>query len=519
MKSTVKKPLVLTLNCKLAPMLVAIGLATIALAGCGSGSSNPSANAIPSVSNVDPTTASRERWLQIMPAQQPAFDPSIHNYVVDCSAGSIDVAATDVDAVGFVFLGTTLQPTFLRPSGPAQFRQSATLAPGQAVRFALSGLGTYSVRCLPPDFPPLTVSLNGSPQAQWYVFAPDLTGTEAGDYVIITDAHGTPVWWMQEPGAAPLDARVLDSNHISWAQFHFAGRYFIHDFTGAIVNKLNGGLDIHDLQPTGRGTYLSIRYQSRDCPPDCADMSAWGGSSQMSVTDGEIVELDANSNVLWSWSTRDHIALSEAGSTGWFPGVGADIIHMNAVEPDGDDAVIFSGRHLNAIYRVIKSTGEIDWKIGGTPRPESLTVTGDLRPTANGPNGQVLRGQHDVRRLPDGTISVHDNGTGAGRQPSIMRYRLNLASRTAEVVQEIHDDRITDSGCCGSARLLPGGNWVVQWGGAPFLTELDPVGNPVLTISYNSGPTFSYRAVPVLPGIVAERTLWSGMDALYFNRR
>jgi len=467
-----------------------------------------------------PRIAANANSLQIVPAQQPEFDLTIHDYVVDCSAGSVDLSVAQPEASGFVWLGTTTRPigaTIRDVIGMSQqqFRRTVRLAPGHAFRFAFAGHHPYSVRCLPSGFPPLSVSTSGTPQEQWYIFAPDITG--GGDYVIITDAHGTPVWWLQEPGLEPIDAKVLDSNHITWTHVASSGSYYIRDFNGQIVNTLAADLDIHDLQPTGTGTYFSIRYVQRECPPDCADMSPWGGSAQMSVTDGEIVELDANSNILWSWNTRDHIALSEAGATGWFAGRGGDIIHMNAVEPDGTDAVLFSARHLNAIYRVIKSTGAIDWKIGGTVRPESLTVIGDVRPTAVGPNGQVLRGQHDVRRWADGTISVHDNGTLAGRPPSIMRYRLDLTNRTAEVVQEIHDERVTDSPCCGSARLLSDGHWLVEWGGAPFTTELDSTGTPVLTINYNEGSAFSYRAVGVPSGIVSTTTLWAGMDAMYGN--
>jgi hypothetical protein len=180
---------------------------------------------------------------------------------------------------------------------------------------------------------------------------------------------------------------------------------------------------------------------------------------------------------------------------------------MNAIEPDGTDGLMFSARHLNAIYHITKSTGAIDWKIGETPRPESLAVIGDLRPGAVGPNGQALSGQHDVRKWSDGSGSVHDNGTLVGRPPSIIRYRIDTTNRTAEVVEEIHDDRVSQSSCCGSARWLPGGNGLVQWGATPFLTELDPRGTPVLTIEYNLGAEFSYRAVPVLSGMVDADTL------------
>jgi hypothetical protein len=92
-----------------------------------------------------------------------------------------------------------------------------------------------------------------------------------------------------------------------------------------------------------------------------------------------------------------------------------------------------------------------------------------------------------------------------------MRYVIDETARTAQVVEAVEDPRATYSVCCGSARRLPGGNWVVQWGANPYMTELDPSGNPVLTISYQ-GTTFSYRAVPILPGVVSADQLRQGMD-------
>jgi hypothetical protein len=54
----------------------------------------------------------------------------------------------------------------------------------------------------------------------------------------------------------------------------------------------------------------------------------------------------------------------------------------------------------------------------------------------------------------------------------------------------------------------------MQWGDNPYMTELDPSGNPVVTISYNLGAAFSYRAVPILSGVVAADQLRQGMDAM-----
>jgi len=514
--------------------------------GCGTRSAQPltvsvsSVNrtgAIPADSNGVPTTQGGAGHSQVS-SMVPAFEPSIHDYVIKCadlSTIQLTVGLPQNLLVGFIGpTGTAIQPASY-PAG--QFQQQVSMLPGQRIQFSLSNQSeNYSVRCLPADFPALSVSgpvaaigilkdsSSTTPQAQWYLFTPDLQLNAStpgpASYVIIADRNGTPVWWYREPLGTAIDAKVLVADEIIWA-IQSQGTYVFHDFSGSIINTLliPGNFDIHDLQPTSAGTYFGIRTVYRVCPPDCADMSVWGGSSQAGVLDAEIVEVDKQSNILWTWKTRDHIALGETGESGWFPAVGLDIIHMNAVEPDGVDGLMFSARHLNAIYHITKSTGAIDWKLGGTLRPESLVVVGDTRPTALGPSGKPLSGQHDIRRLDDGTISLHDNGTIAGRAPFVLRYRVDLSSRTAEVVEEFSDNRVQSSACCGSARRLPGGNWVVEWGAQSFLTEVDSHGVPVLTISYSAAsPIFSYRAVPISTGLVSADSLRFGMDAIFLGQ-
>ena len=66
--------------------------------------------------------------------------------------------------------------------------------------------------------------------------------------------------------------------------------------------------------------------------------------------------------------------------------------------------MIASFRHLDAVYKISKSTGKIVWKLGGTTTPKSLTVKDD-------PRAYTLGAQHDARLLPDGTLTVFDNRT------------------------------------------------------------------------------------------------------------
>ena len=488
------------------------------LASCNSRSDSSQSSA-PSQAAVVTSVAQPQANIQVtvQPALTPNFQPSIHDYVIDCNPSPSvhfnaqigDKMEVFVNGVPVATAGHTVQATV-----PLDAGQRFIFA-FQRFGFAFAGSNAsgYSVRCLPKGFPPISASVAAVSQAQWYVFSPSLAGPQPPYYVIVADTNGTPVWWMaQAGGGTPIDAKIIGQNTIAWTTGD--GYFTLRSFNGEVQSVLGPDLDVHELQLTPAGTYLVIRYVPRVCPPDCADMSPWGGSAQAAVVDAEILEMDSHSNVLWTWRTRDHITLSESGTQPWFPSMGNDIIHMNAVEPDGDGALLFSARHLDAIYHITKSTGAIDWKLGGSARVESLTVIGDTRPTAIGATGQVLSGQHDVRLLADRTVTLHDNGTNAHRPPFAMRYVIDETARTAEVVEAIQDPRATFSFCCGSARRLPGGNWVVQWGFSPYMSELDPSGNPVVTISYNLGTTFSYRAAPILSGVVAADQLRQGMDAM-----
>jgi hypothetical protein len=81
------------------------------------------------------------------------------------------------------------------------------------------------------------------------------------------------------------------------------------------------------------------------------------------------------------------------------------------------------------------------------------------------------------------------------------------------VVHAVTDRRVGASPCCGSARQLSTGGWVVAWGGTGVISETDAAGRPLLTMTLTDG--FSYRAVPLEPGRVSRATVLAGMDAMH----
>jgi hypothetical protein len=219
---------------------------------------------------------------------------------------------------------------------------------------------------------------------------------------------------------------------------------------------------------------------------------------------------------VWEWNSRWHIGINEgrrwASTSNQFlktlPNgkIALDWRHLNALQPDGD-GILVSLRHSDAIYRIDRATGDIDWKLGGTPTDKSLTIVGD--PYADSDFG----GQHDVRVLPDGTVTLFDNGSNRGRAPRALRFRIDTQARTATLIESVTEPEAPASFCCGSARKLPGGDWVVDW--TPLLiSELTADGTPVLRLNFADN-RFSYRANPVLPGQLDPAAVQAGMDKMH----
>jgi hypothetical protein len=444
------------------------------------------------------------------PRLVPAYSPDVPDYVVQCSnTQPVTVSASVPAGAAAAVDGGAM------PQGQMSHRD-VPLQEGQAFGFSVTdnaGTRAHTVRCLPADFPAFNSSRTGAPDVQWLVFTP-ASGTPGSPYVVIADGFGVPVWWMRT-GGVPFDATVLPDGTIAWAPgsngYSSAGfeHYRLDGTPLGTLTTVGAGADQHELQQTANGNYLMEDYS----PREHVDLSSAGGPADATVLDADIQELRPDGTLVWEWNSRDHIALAETASWGLEnDGAGYndlpayDIVHINSIADDGD-GIVFSARHLNAVYRIRKSDGAIDWKLGGTTRAESLAFVDDPL------GGTSFGGQHDARVLPDGSLTVHDNGSRRGRAPRAVRYRLDTVARTATLVEQVTDSRAPGSTCCGSARRLSSGHWVVSWGFNSFISELDPAGNPVLTIAF-TGTTFSYRAQPLEPGALDRATLHAGMDAM-----
>ena len=261
------------------------------------------------------------------------------------------------------------------------------------------------------------------------------------------------------------------------------------------------------------GNALLITYPLHDG----VDLRRWGGPENATVLDGEIQELDPQGHLVWAWNTTSHVALAE--SAHWLrprtfqsaPLVvdgrpTYDIVHMNSIEPFGN-RLVFSARYLDGVYEIDRTTGHILWKLGGTKTRKSLTIVGDPLVAKD------FGGQHDARILDGGRILTLYNNAKGRDLPRALEFRIDAKAGTATLIQTIRFPRAGPSRCCGSARKLPGGDWVISWSETPWVTEQTASGRPVLTLEFAPGIS-SYRAEPILPGRVSLEALRRGMDAM-----
>jgi hypothetical protein len=360
---------------------------------------------------------------------------------------------------------------------------------------------THSVRCLPPDFPQWTADRSGATQSQFYA-AGGFGGFNVPSYPIVFDTNGVPVWWLPRSSSYLL-APLPNGNFATLTTEGMTERRLDGTVVRTLEN-LGGMTDPHDVLLLPNGNYVLATLQPEPC-----DLSSWGLSEEERCANHVFQELTPEGEVVWAWDTAEHVPVTETAER-WrdfflpSPLDAHDPWHYNSMEHTGDGLIV-SFRHVDAVYRIDLASGRIDWKLSGTLRPESLAIVDDPL--------EGVRAQHDARLLEDGTLTIYDNGSGVPRPPRAVRYRIDPAAGTATLVEQRRDADVPGSFCCGSARMLPEGGWVVGWGGTDRISEYRADGRRVYQLRLGSG--FVYRGLPLLPGQYTADQFRAGMDAQY----
>jgi hypothetical protein len=396
-----------------------------------------------------------------------------------------------------------------------------TIHPGSAAEVQ----GFHSRPDLQP--PVVTVTAQSPALAPGDLFVAPYTGPgQAGPMIL--DSSGGLIWFKALPRyTSATDFRVqqyLGKPVLTWWQGNISvhgfglGEAVIADASYTDIAHVRAGngdeVDLHELQLTPRGTALVTAYDPVRC-----DLSAVGGPAYGAVTDGVLQEIDIKSGLVErEWTSLDHVDMAEsyeraASSSTATP---FDFFHINSINLDPDGSLLVSARNTWTVYDVDGRSGQIVWRLGG--RKSSFKA---------GPGARTAY-QHDPRMLPDGTISLFDNGASPAVHPQSrgVVLRLDPQNATATLVSQfIHaPSLIADSQ--GNTQALANGDWLLGWGQVPDFSEFSPAGTllfdahfPAHSQSYRSfrfvwtgtpahPPTFAFT--PGSPGVGTVYASWNG---------
>jgi Arylsulfotransferase (ASST) len=278
------------------------------------------------------------------------------------------------------------------------------------------------------------------------------------------------------------------------------------------VKAGNGDLaDLHDFHLEPDHTAVLTVFHTIHC-----DLTSVGGPRDSAVTDALYQEIDVKTGLVRrEWSSVDHVALSESysspvkASTAW----PFDYFHLNTIDPRQDGTTLLSGRNTSAMWLIDTKTGQIIAKVGG----KKSTVKQEA--------GTETAFQHDTMTLPDGDISIFDNGGVPFTQPESrgLVVELDLATNTESLVEELPHSPSLKVGSQGDVQLQPNGNWFVGWGQEPYFTEYDAAGEMIYdanmwaksegaeTESYRTYK-FPWKATPHWPPAIAAQREGSEME-------
>ena len=88
-----------------------------------------------------------------------------------------------------------------------------------------------------------------------------------------------------------------------------------------------------------------------------------------------------------------------------------------------------------------------------------------------------------------------------------------MAADDAYLKESITDPDVPISNCCGSARRLGNGDWLIDWGQNNPIGGYRPDGKRTFLLTLKDN--FSSRAEPVPAGAISAQDLRQGMNAMY----
>jgi hypothetical protein len=334
------------------------------------------------------------------------------------------------------------------------------------------------------------------PQPQYIFIAPrGYVSRSIGESgLMILDRAGNLVWFGSPIGGTPLNFTVQEYRGqpvLTWSAGYVNaagvtyGTSYIADSSYRVIATVKAGngaqTDLHEFNLTPQGTALITAHRQLS-----ANLTAVGGPAKGSVMESVAQEIDvATGKVLFEWNSLDHVPLTEShqalvGGTATSP---YDYFHINSVALASDGDLLISSRNTWTVYKVARSDGAIQWRLGGKKSD-----------FAAGP-GAGFSWQHDVRMPQPGLLTVFDNASSPPQEPQSRALLLSLDTTSMRVTLQhayTHPAGLLADNQ-GSVQLLAGGQVFVGWGAQPYFSQMSSAGELLLDGQMPVGDQ-SYRA-------------------------
>jgi hypothetical protein len=508
---------------------------TVACSGGGSHAASDAA-----VDGTSPSGAPTLVALRVSGATdglQPAFSPDVHDYSVRCSAGTNALKVSMTASQGA--LSALSMPN--KSSAKAMQTVSANVPEGAAIVATATAAGKatteYWVRCLPHDFPALTVTTYpdaGVPSAGYYLVGNAVVAVGERAYAMVLDAHGVPVWYHPlSEGLAVTDVESLKKGDVSFVPTSFVAYdpfevVTLHPYSDAPIPPDDATTDEHELRLLPNGHHLVFSYPLKsgvDLTGIGVPKAFDGGVNELgpnsTIQDCEIVEFDEAGKVSWTWSATDHFdpaKVSTYPQTGFGPNSSApdggpayDVYHCNAIDVDpANGNLLVSARGMDSVFYIDRSSGAVLWKMGGVNsskdgatyvkvadaffRQHDARLVAGWAQSCKGGAGQVSMFDDETGQVGPARAVAYDVVVGGGNSAGCGDAGAGTPGE-AKVAWEYKGTNTSGGG--GSVRAAADGGHVIGWGiSEPVLTEVDAKGQKLIEVAFAAGDV-SYRAIKV----------------------
>ncbi len=341
---------------------------------------------------------------------------------------------------------------------------------------------------LPPGMPFVSLMKSDHPDTG-NVFLATFSGFASKGNLMILDNAAQPMFFRALPGPA-FDFKRQPNGLLTY--FSGTNTFWALDSSYAVVDSFRAGngytADLHDLQLLPNGHALLLIY---DPEPLRMDSIVPGGQPNATVIGLVVQELDAAKHVVFQWRSWDHFRITDADTCLIdLRSMMVDYVHGNAVEPDADGNILISSRSMNEITKINRATGAVMWRWGLHAVNNQFSFMNDAR---------GFGAQHDIRRLPNGNVTLFDNGNCLGnpQHSRVAEYRLDEISKTATLVREFRNSPDLYTPFMGNGQRRASGGTMIGWGGTaldPKLTDVHADGSVALAFGLKFATTWTYRA-------------------------